>query len=100
MSYVQYVIVRNALRKSVAETGAVLGAFPKGEMGLTPDDVKASPEYRKAKAAYDHAFHALRAVNAKGTKLYKKELAKEREERRNRIVYLKTFLGETENDAC
>lgn len=43
---------------------AAMGRFPRGPMGLTPDDVKASPEWRKAKARYDRAFANLRAFNA------------------------------------
>lgn len=95
MSYLQYVVVRNALRKSVAELGDVLQSFPKGEMGLTPDEVKKSSEYRTAKAAYDHAFHCLRGVNAKGTKLYKKELAETR-----KAEMAEKMKKVAENDAC
>jgi hypothetical protein len=36
-----------------------------GPMGLTPDSVKASPEYRIAKADYERAASVLRAFNAK-----------------------------------
>ena len=52
--------------------------FPRGPMGLTPDPVKAMPEYRAACAAYDKAFAALRDYNGKFTKAFKAEYAAER----------------------
>ena len=42
-----------------------------GNMGLTPDSVKSSPEYRLAKGRLDRAFQDLRRVNAKVVKLRK-----------------------------
>jgi hypothetical protein len=43
----------------------VLKSFPRLSNGLTPDSVKASTEYKSAKANYQRAFSALRAFNAK-----------------------------------
>ena len=37
-------------------------------MGLTPDSVKASPEWQAAKAAWTEAFSALRAFNRANAK--------------------------------
>jgi hypothetical protein len=50
-------------------------------MNLTPDSVKATPEYRAARAAMESAFAKLRAVNAAFQRTYSKEI---RAERRNR----------------
>tara|TARA_R110002096_G_scaffold110585_1_gene241531 strand:- start:136 stop:381 length:246 start_codon:yes stop_codon:yes gene_type:complete len=47
----------------VKKTSAALQVFPRGNMGLTPDDVKASPEYKTAKADFDAVFKALRNAN-------------------------------------
>lgn len=43
---------------------AILKAFPKGNMGLTPDSVKASPEYQAAKRNYEQAFAKVQAYNS------------------------------------
>jgi len=43
----------------------VLSAFPRLANGLTPDTVKATHEYRAAKARADAKFQALRAINAR-----------------------------------
>lgn len=50
-------------------------------MGLTPDKVKFSPEYRKVKATFDQSFKELQAFNTFFMKHFKKEYA---EERRNK----------------
>lgn len=56
-----------------------------GPMGLTPDDVRARPDYRIAKEAMDKAFAALRAFNAPFVKKYAKQLRTERNERRKQL---------------
>lgn len=60
--------VRDALEAETKAAGLALKAFPKGPMGLTPDSVKATLEYKSAKNRYDKAFAALRAFNAKRLK--------------------------------
>lgn len=54
-----------------------------GAMGLTPDAVKAAPEYRAARAAYDRAFRQLQQFNAWFVPTFAAEL---RAERRTRHV--------------
>lgn len=58
--------------------GKALQGYPRNAVGLTPDAVKFSPEYRAAKAAYDAAFARLRAFNITFTKTYAAELRAER----------------------
>ncbi len=70
------------LEAAVSVTSGVMNAFPKGDMGLTPDDVKASDTYRAAKKSFNNAFAALRAFNAGYVKRFKKELAQERKLKR------------------
>jgi len=48
------------------DTGRALNAIPglgSGAMGLTPDSVKARPDYQKAKHESRMAFEALREFN-------------------------------------
>lgn len=56
---------RAALQSEVDFTSAALKSFPRTAMGLVTDAAKETPEYRKARAAYDRAFQALRKFNAK-----------------------------------
>ena len=63
-------------------TGKAMDAFPRNAMGLTPDNVRATPEWRAAKAASDTAFQQLRNFNSVYTKTFAKELRKERATRR------------------
>lgn len=70
---------RDKIEADVARCGAVLRAFPTvGPLGLTPDSVKAAPEYRSAKIAYDAVFARLREFNASFTKLFADEIRAER----------------------
>jgi hypothetical protein len=48
--------------------------FPKGPMNLTPDHVRAMPEYVMLKAAADSAFASMRAFNGPYVKKFKKEI--------------------------
>lgn len=53
----------------------------KSSMGMTPDHVKAMPEYQAAKKAYDISFNNLRNFNGQFMKVFKKEV---KEEQRNK----------------
>ncbi len=67
------------------EAAKALSAVPgisSGPMGLTPDEVKASPEYRNAKADYEACREALRRFNAWFMREYGKEYRAEWKARR------------------
>jgi hypothetical protein len=51
-------------------------------MGLTPDHVRATPEWRAAKARSKAAFAALQAFNIVFTRMFAKELRAQRAARR------------------
>ena len=74
--------VRDALDSEVTRTGNVLNTFPKGPMGLPPDAVAFSPEYRDATRQFDIAFAKLRDFNSTYVKTFAKELREDRDARR------------------
>ena len=74
MTYTMYKQAAAELDRCVSETSAALKKFPRGTMGLTPDAVKATPEWQQAKKAYNLAFDQSRAFNKFFTKAYKKEI--------------------------
>lgn len=45
--------------------GAKLAAYPRGPMGLTPDHIRATAEWKRDKAVADRAFAAIRAHNSR-----------------------------------
>jgi hypothetical protein len=61
-----------ALDNAVTEASAALQKYPRGNMGLTPDSVKASVEFQRDKRAYDQAFQAMRQFNTVFLKTHKK----------------------------
>jgi hypothetical protein len=70
-----------ALKSITAELAQRFGVPEHGPMGLTPDIVRETPEWRAAKTRVDEAFAQLRAFNATFVKRFAKELRAERAER-------------------
>jgi hypothetical protein len=70
------------LEQATAKTSAALQEFPRGPLGLTPDDVKASPEWKTAHRNFEVAFQAQRRFNSTYTKKFADELRHERNARR------------------
>lgn len=83
MTYDDAKKTRDAIQADLSRHSAVLRAFPTGPMGLTPDAVKATREWRDAKAACDIAFGRLREFNGRFIKSFAKEIRAERRERCN-----------------
>ena len=59
-----------------------LQKFPRGIMGLIPDEVRRSEEFQQAKRQFDYAFSKQRLFSAGFTKRYKKEILAERAAKR------------------
>ena len=65
-----------------ANASAVLKALSGGgPMGMTPDSVKATPEWQAARKASDKAFNDLRAFNQHFIRMFRAEYAAERQAR-------------------
>jgi hypothetical protein len=62
--------------------GLKLEQYPRGPMGLTPDKIKASPEWRRDQANFEIAFKALQTYNKWFCKRWKKELSAFRQQER------------------
>lgn len=93
MNYCDFKALRGPLEARLNKANDALRAVPglsSGQLGLTPDAVKARPDYRVANDAYNAADKALRAFDRAFTKAYrktwpvffKKELRAERDARR------------------
>jgi hypothetical protein len=82
MNYAQAKAVQAQIAAVVERLGAVLRQFPKGPMGLPPEVVRTSAEYREAKLAYDRAFRALRKFNGAFVKEFANEIRAERRRKR------------------
>jgi hypothetical protein len=73
---------RDEINTKAMAHSAALRKFPKGEMGLTADEVKSSPEYKEHRKGYDAAHSKLREINGFINKHYSKEQKAERAEAR------------------
>ena len=80
MNYLDAKTYKEALYAKNDKASEELQAFDKlgkSEMGMTPDHVKAMPEWKAAKRAYDVSFAELRAFNGWFNKTFKAEIKKE-----------------------
>jgi predicted nucleic acid-binding Zn-ribbon protein len=53
-----------------------LQSLPRTSMGLVPDSVRATPQYKSLKNQYDQLFQKLRQINAQLTTDQKRRLSK------------------------
>ena len=83
MTFTEAKAIMTALYNEADRLSAALNAFPIGPMGLTPDAVKFSPEFRSAKTAYDTAAAKSRKFRSAYSKAFAKEI---REEHRIRMA--------------
>ena len=80
MDFEQFRAERARLIENTCQTSKAWRAIEgvgSGAMGLTPDSVKASPEYRRARAEFNAAMRALQAFNARHLKRFKAQIAAE-----------------------
>ncbi|HEX7233902.1 MAG TPA: hypothetical protein VF243_01425, partial [Nitrosospira sp.] len=80
--YQQVKALADAAWERNKQAAAALDKFPKGPMGLTPDSVKATPEWQTAKKEADQAFAATRAANTFLLKNFPKEVRADRDAER------------------
>jgi hypothetical protein len=86
MTFPQALMMSKGLNQDCDIANELLQTFPKGEFGLTPDDVKSSVEFKTAKFAYDVSFQNLRNFNQYYTKKFKRELTQMRDEKRAKQI--------------
>ena len=73
-----YKLSLEALNNAASNALKEFDKYGKSEIGMTPDFVKAMPEFKAAKLAFDISFNNLRNFNGKFNKAFKKEIAQER----------------------
>lgn len=96
MSYADAKAAKLRLEEHHKATSDELRKFDKhkGAMGLTPDHIKATDEWKRAKANYDAATEALRKYNQRFFKLYDKEVKAERREKQTRLMAGENLINE------
>jgi hypothetical protein len=79
----------DALSEAAEVASKRLRAIPgigSGPMGLTPDAIKFSPEYREASAAYQRAAGILKDYAKGYCRTFKREIAADRDARRAALI--------------
>lgn len=80
--YQSALTIKLNLEKDVKDASEELQSFAKGKMGLTPDDVKSSPKYKKAHQKYVQSMNLLRQYNSHFLKKYKSEYQRDSRKRK------------------
>ena len=81
MTYQDAKAEQDVLYAAMEAAAKPLKAYPKTEIGLTPDHAK-TDQWRADRMAYRIAFNRLRDFNAVFVKRFKKEIREERRQRR------------------
>lgn len=76
MSFDNATKIKSQLEENVKMLSESMSVFPRGSMGLIPDEVKKTDEYISVKSAYDIGFKELQNFNKVYVKQFKKELQK------------------------
>lgn len=77
MTYAEAKLIKIVLEAEHRVASEKMASFPKGPMGLTPDAVKFSDEFRSAKVRYQAAHKALATFSKFFVKRFKAEYSKE-----------------------
>lgn len=73
MNYEEALLRKKELNEKCDEYSKKLNSFEKYDNGLTPDHIRALPEFQQAKQGFDLAFAELRSFNAWFVKTYKRK---------------------------
>ena len=77
-TYSEAKAIRQSLYTETERLSGAMRTFPKGAMGMTPDNVKQSAEYQFAKGLFDASFAKLRMFNAYMIKNFAREMRADR----------------------
>lgn len=88
MTYREFKLIKSELDNKVTELSEKLNSFPKGEFGLTPDEIKFSSEFRALKAEFNVVFQKLQQLNEFGVKAFKKEMKEERKAKSRSVDFV------------
>jgi len=84
LTFQQATLMRDSFEAHMKQASEALRALPgvgSGAMGLTPDYIKTSQEYREAKRRFEWDLNNLRRFNAWYVKTFKTELREQRNAR-------------------
>lgn len=80
-NYQEYKKIKGEINAILDTLHDRLNSFPKNEIGLVPDEIIKTPEYIETKKQWNKYWSLLRSVNKIGVKKFKKEIAKERQDK-------------------
>jgi len=82
MNYIEAKEYKHKLESIVETYSERLQGFKKNNLGMIPNEIRETEEYKEAKLDFDKFFNQLQEFNKYFMKQFKKEYSKERAERR------------------
>lgn len=82
MEFKQAIAIQETLQQSIDTFSDKLQRYPKGDMGLTPDEVRGSTEWQTDKRNFEDSMKNLRVFNQGFLKKFKKEYREYRENKK------------------
>lgn len=83
-TYNEYKELQNKQNTIVDILSDKLNSYPKGDFGMVEESLRMSDEFRLVKSNFNKEFKKLQEINRLGMKMFKKEIRKSNEEKRNR----------------
>ena len=78
----EYKEIRDKQEIIVSELSIKLNSFQKNEFGMVVESVRMSDDFKAIKKSFTIEFNKLREINKLGSKLFKKEIKNEQNEKR------------------
>lgn len=81
MTFQEATAIQQRIERDLESIQSKLDAFPRKEMGLVPDEIRSSDEYRSAKEEWGKAWNQYRVFNGWYTKAFKSQLQEQRRQK-------------------
>lgn len=81
-TYSEYKELLLKQNKIVSELSDKLNKYSKGEFGMVTESIRFSDEFKEIEKQYANEFKRLQSINILGQSLFKKQIKKERDEKR------------------
>lgn len=81
-TYSEYKELQLKQNKIVSELSDKLNKYHKGEFGMVTESIRFSDEFKEIEKQYANEFKRLQSINILGQSLFKKQIKKERDEKR------------------
>lgn len=81
-TYNEYKAIKTVQNTLVTELSTIINKLPKDSTGMIQENIRMTEEYKSLNIQFEREFKKLQDINIFGNKNFKKEISKERKEKR------------------